>query len=292
MKPALAPARASIPLDTAHEGFLNHKRRRWAKAATVLSLLAIAAYALTDPVPRPNGGSATGYLLGTLATLLIVWLSLIGLRKRIITSRPYSLKGWTSAHVYLGLALIVIGTLHTGFQFGLNVHTLAYGLMMLVIVSGLYGVWAYATLPAQLSANRAEATQPQLLEAIASLDRQLDTAAQPMGPQHARLVRLSLEQCSIAGTLLQRLTGHQPRCGNRRALDAVRAEVNDGKRHGDPELAQLLSLLERKAAVLAQARRHIALKTRLELWLYLHVPATFALLAALTAHILSVFFYW
>ena len=292
MRPALSPARASIPFDTAHEGFLSHKRRRWAKAATVLSLLAIAAYALTDPVPRPNGGSATGYLLGTLATLLIVWLSLIGLRKRIITSRPYSLKGWTSAHVYLGLALIVIGTLHAGFQFGLNVHTLAYGLMMLVIVSGLYGVWAYATLPAQLSANRAEATQPQLLEAIASLDRQLDTAAQPMGPQHARLVRLSLEQCRIGGTLGQRLTAHQPRCGNRRALDAVRAEVNDHERRGDPELAQLLSLLERKATVLAQARRHIALKTRLELWLYVHVPATFALLAALTAHILSVFFYW
>lgn len=282
------------PRDIAHEGFLTHRRLRWAKVAVVLGLLAIAAYVLTDPVPRPNGGSAAGYLLGTAATLLVVWLSLIGLRKRIIGSRPYSLKAWTSAHVYLGLSLAVIATLHTGFQFGLNVHTLAYALMMLVILSGGYGVWAYAMLPAKLSANRAEATEPQLLEAVRTLDRQLHAIAQPMGPQHAGFARTSLEQSSIGGTLWQRLTARQPHCGNRRALEAVQAEVDAGLRRGpgDPALRQLLFLLERKEAALAQARRHIALKTRLELWLYVHVPATFALLAALASHILSVFFYW
>jgi hypothetical protein len=30
----------------------------------------------------------------------------------------------------------------------------------------------------------------------------------------------------------------------------------------------------------------------LEVWLFIHIPATFALLAALTAHIVSVFVYW
>jgi hypothetical protein len=34
------------------------------------------------------------------------------------------------------------------------------------------------------------------------------------------------------------------------------------------------------------------IKALLEVWLYVHVPATFALLAALTAHIISVFYYW
>ncbi len=282
------------PRDTAHEGFLTHARSRWLKVALAISALAIAVYVLVDQQPRPNGGTALGYALGTIGALLIVWLSLIGIRKRVITTGRYSLKAWTSAHVYLGLSLIVIGTLHTGFQLGWNVHSLAYVLMMFVILSGLYGIIVYARLPGQLSANRNEATQPQMLEAIRTLDRQLDTAAQPLGKAEADLVRMSIEECDVGGNLWQRLTARQPDCGNRRALVAVQALVNSQLRSGkaDPRLTQILFLLERKDAALAQARRHIRMKSQLEIWLYIHVPATFGLLAALTAHILSVFLYW
>ena len=45
-------------------------------------------------------------------------------------------------------------------------------------------------------------------------------------------------------------------------------------------------------AQIAQIRRHMRLKAMLEVWLYVHVPATIALLGALTAHIVSVFYYW
>ena len=51
-------------------------------------------------------------------------------------------------------------------------------------------------------------------------------------------------------------------------------------------------LLERKEAALARVRQHLRIKGLLEVWLYVHVPATFALIAALIAHIVSVFFYW
>src|SRR3546814_6362903 len=127
--------------------------------------------------PRPNGGSWYGYTLGTIGLGLIVWLSLLGVRKRNMSEGRWSLKAWTSAHVYLGLSLIVIATLHTGFQLGWNVHTLAWGLMMLVIVSGLYGVAVYALLPSQLSANRKETTRAQMIDALAAIDRQLKQAA-------------------------------------------------------------------------------------------------------------------
>ena len=76
--------------------------------------------------------------IGTIGALLILWLTCLGLRKRAITPGGWSLKAWTSAHVYLGLSLIVIGTLHTGFQLGWNVHTLAWSLMMIVIIIALF----------------------------------------------------------------------------------------------------------------------------------------------------------
>jgi hypothetical protein len=282
------------PRDTAHEGFLTHRRGRWARVAATLSLVALGAYLLTDPVPRHNGGTPLGYALGTIGAGLIVWLSLLGVRKRVIGSKPFSLKGWTSAHVYLGLSLIVIGTLHTGFQLGWNVHTLAWALMMIVILSGLWGISLYATLPERLSANRGEVTQLQMLEAIRTLDRQLDTAAQPLDAEDAATVRLSLEQCRIAGSLGQRLSGQHANDGNALALAAITDKVMAGRRsgRGDERLQQIQFLLERKEAALAQARRHIRLKAQLELWLYVHVPATVALLAALLAHIISVFLYW
>jgi hypothetical protein len=282
------------PRDVAHEGFLVHRRGRWAKVAITISLVALGAYLLTDPIPRHNGGSWLGYTLGTIGAGMIVWLSLLGVRKRVIGSKPFSLKGWTSAHVYLGLSLIVVGTLHTGFQLGWNVHTLAWALMMIVIVSGLWGISLYATLPERLSANRGEVTQQQMLEAIRTLDRQLDAAAQPLGADDAALVRLSLEECQIAGSVGQRLSGNYAGDGNARAVAAITQKVMAGLRTGSAEerLQQIQFLLERKEAALAQARRHIRMKTQLELWLYIHVPVTVALLAALLAHIISVFLYW
>ena len=123
-----------------HESFLRHRSFLFLKLAVALCVVLTVAYFVQDARPRPSGGTPLGYGLGVLGAGLIVWLALLGVRKRAVTSGHYSLKAWVSAHVYLGLSLIVIATLHTGFQFGLNVHTLAYGLMLLVIASGAVGV--------------------------------------------------------------------------------------------------------------------------------------------------------
>lgn len=80
-----------------------------------------------------------GYTLGTLGALIILVLLWLGVRKRQYLDAQGSLIGWLSAHVYLGLGLAVIVTLHSGFQLGWNVHSLAYVLMLAVIASGLYG---------------------------------------------------------------------------------------------------------------------------------------------------------
>jgi hypothetical protein len=288
--PARAPGRPGAA--ALHESYLRHASFRWLRVGTVLSLVCLAGYALVDQRPRPNGGSALGYTLGTIATLLIVWLTMLGLRKRIVGRARYSLKSWTSAHVYLGLAVVIVASLHTGFQFGWNVHTLAYALMLLVVVSGVWGTVVYARLPRRLSANRGELTQPQMLDMLRTLDRHLHEAAQPLSAAHSATVRQSLEQTRIGGGLVARLTGRYPRCGNDRALAAVSATLRGGVADPGGHLAAVAGLLERKAAALAQARRHIRLRALLEVWLYVHVPATFALLAALTAHIVSVFYYW
>jgi len=270
-----------------HESFLAHKRLRWLKVALVLSLAAILGYAFADVEPRPNGGTWYGYLLGTVGTLLIVWLALLGVRKRAMTAGRWSLKAWTSAHVYLGLTLIVIATLHTGFQLGWNVHTLAYALMLLVIASGVYGIAVYALLPAKLSTNRREMTKGQMVEALAAIDRQLEAAAQPLGRADADVVIGALEQDPFGHGLIARLTGRYRGCLTGRAIDAL-----EGRAAADTAIERVTGLLGKRQAQLEQIRRHMRLKALLEVWLYVHVPLTVMLLAALTAHIVSVFYYW
>ena len=278
--------------DSDHEGFLAHKRMRWLKVSLVLCLVAILGYAFADVEPRPNGGTWYGYTLGTIGAGLIVWLSLLGVRKRAMTAGHWSLKAWTSAHVYLGLSLLVIATLHTGFEFGWNVHTLAYVLMILVIASGVYGIVVYAMLPQALSDNRRETTKSQMVEALKAIDRQLEAAAQPLGRDDADLVIAALGQDTFAPGLFTRLSGRYRNCRTARALAAFAGADDAPDAPLAPEYERVVPLLRKRQGQLAQIRRHMRLRAMLEVWLYVHIPVTVMLLAALTAHIVSVFYYW
>mgnify|MGYP001818543219 CR=1 FL=1 len=268
-----------------HVSFLKYRKYRWLWIAVLLSIISVLGYWLIDQEPRPNGGTWYGYTLGTIGLLLIVWLSLLGVRKRKISEGTWSLKAWTSAHIYLGLALIVVGTLHTGFQIGWNVHTLAYVLMLLVIITGIYGVVVYAKLPKALSANRKEMTRADMLDELAVIDRQLDSAAQPLGRAQCDLVIGALGQDVFYGGAFGRLTGAYPGCKTARALSRMPGTGTEAEQ-------KVSELLTKRADQLGQIRRHLRNKALLEVWLFIHIPATIALLAALLAHVVSVFYYW
>ena len=284
--------RADVGDSVAHEGFLRYRRFRWFKTALLIGLAVILIYLLVDVQPRHNGGSWLGYTLGSIGFALIVWLAMLGIRKRAITRGRWSLKAWTSAHVYLGLALIVIGTLHTGFQFGWNVHTLAYVLMMVVILSGAYGISVYAMLPQGLSDARSEMTGPQMIDAINTLDKQIQGAAQPLSDADSEVVLGSLGEDPFGGGVWRRLSGSYPRCGNRRALQIMRGRLAEATGKPAGAIEQVVTLLERKAAALQRVRNYVQRRALLEIWLYVHVPLTFVLIVALIVHVVSVFFYW
>lgn len=291
-KKRAAQQTSRVRSDGKHEGFLRHRKFLWLKISIILSLIMIVSYAMVDVQPRHNGGSWYGYILGTIGVVLILWLTMLGVRKRAMTNGAWSLKAWTSAHVYLGLSLVVIGTLHTGFQFGVNVHTLAYAIMMFVIASGIFGIVVYTIIPRAMSANRDEMTESEMLAGLRSADRQLHEAALPLSQRFAELVRASLEQNPFSGGLMRRLSGSSSHCLTKRARDEIRGETGYRPNLGDDPLEKIDALLTRKEALLARFRQHLRLKAWLEVWLYVHVPLTFALIAALTAHVVSVFFYW
>ncbi|MEO0367929.1 MAG: hypothetical protein AAF197_03980, partial [Pseudomonadota bacterium] len=187
-----------------YQTILNFKQARYLWVALVLSAASIVWYVLDDPIGSPNGGTWLGYTLGTIGALLIVWLMFLGIRKRSYSSNVGTVQGWTSAHVYLGTALLLLATLHTGFQFGMNVHTLAYGLMVVVIFSGFYGIYVYAKYPALIADNRAGDTLDEMLKELEKLeDRSVKDSDTP---DLRQLVNSANEGCHIGGSWWHQLT--------------------------------------------------------------------------------------
>jgi hypothetical protein len=275
-----------------HQSFLAYAKFRWAKIAAVIVIAAVAAYALDRSPHGRYGGSPTGYTLGTVGALLILWLTWFGARKRQYASTSGTVLGWLSAHVYLGTALLVVATLHAAFEVGWNVHTLAFALMVVVILSGFYGVYAYLRLPTAITEALGEDTQESLLLRIADLDRQMRAIALPLPDAVNKLVLAAAQGTRIGGSFRAQLSGRDRGCPTAAAVAGLQTV---GKTLGGAQARanqQLYALMVRKQEAVARARRAVALKARLDVWLYVHVPLSFALLAALAAHVLSVFVYW
>lgn len=294
-----------------HSHLLRYEGARflwWSLGLVAASLL---LFVTQDTLRGVNGGTWQGYVLGTTGALLIAWLTLLGIRKRSYSSRLGSLKGWTSAHIYLGTALVVVATLHCAAQFGNNVHTLAYVLMCLVVASGFFGVYAYLNFPRSISDNREGGSRSELFAELYELDRQGRDLARKCDGAVSLAVRSCVERTTIGGGALHQLSGRDrsrflrtaPESPGSAALadnddqQAVIAYVADripraDKRAEAANLQALVSMLCRRQAVLRRLRRDIRLHAWLRVWLYLHVPLTLALLAALVVHVVTTFIYW
>lgn len=290
------------------ESIVRYNRYRYLWVALGLCAAAVLAYALQDPQEPPNGGTALGYTLGTLGALLIVWLAWFGVRKRQYSSTAGTVQGWLSAHVYLGLALILVVLLHSGFQFGMNVHTLALVLMILVVLSGIFGVYMYIKYPLRLNENRQGAGRSDLVDQIDDIDRRAKRVAGGLPRGYGELIHSGINRTVVGGSAWAMIAGRDnsqvvlptgddytvvANPGQEAALDWLAEQQS---RSMDAETAakmtELSGLLRNKRKLLERLREDIRLQAMLEVWLYIHVPLSVGLLAALVVHIITVFLYW
>jgi hypothetical protein len=275
-----------------HHSILEYAHFRWFKGALVVCALAGAVYLWHDPAIKPHGGTWLGYTLGTIGAILIVWLMWFGVRKRSYRSNMGTVQGWLSAHVYLGTALVVIVTLHTGFELGWNIHTLAYVLMLLVVASGFYGVFVYLRIPGAMTENLGEDTLQSLVLRVSDLDREMRAKAMSLPDGLLALVDKSIGGTRLGGSFARLVTGRDPSCTTWAAVEAWPGVAKHAKGASAALEKEVFGLLLDKHETLERARRELQHKALLDLWLYVHVPLAFALLAALVAHVASVFIYW
>ena len=297
-----------------HDSILTYARSRYLWISVALLGGSLTAYLWHDPGGPPNGGTWLGYTLGTIGALLIVWLMFFGIRKRRYLNNVGTLRGWLSAHIYLGTCLILIVLLHAGFQLGWNIHTLAFVLMLIVIFSGFFGLYVYLRYPNLMTRNRENATRDAMLEEVGEIDQNALALADGIDPKIHAVVLRSIEHTKLGGGVWTQL---RARDGSDLALDslhkaiALREKKQDMKTTEMPTMfamvdflagratdkqgeamRKLIDLIARKKGLATKVARDMQYQAMMEIWLYIHVPLSFALLAALIAHIVSSFFYW
>jgi hypothetical protein len=312
--------------------FLAYKDFRFLKLAGLLAFFAILRYWVTQPVQGASyGGTWFGYLLGITSALLVLLLTWYGIRKRntprveerrngdrrklIPTSETdiaakresdrrkrraedswylgSTLQGWLSSHVYLGVLLVILTSLHASFRFGWNIHTLVYVLVLLVVASGIYGTFAYLHYPRLISENIGNDKLNHLLLKIAELDELARQRVLGLPDEVNTMVSMARQKTQIGGNFFQQLRGNPALCPTDKVVQEVQELgkiLVDGKQPG--LVRDLYTVLLQKQHLVAKVRYVIGCHARMQFWLYLHVPLTIALLATMCAHVLIVLVYW
>jgi hypothetical protein len=269
------------------ETFFNYRHYRWL-IITVFSLVVMTGiYWYDRPLGGRNGGTTLGYTYGGIAAFGILYLMWYGVRKRSYRSSMTTLKGWLAAHVWFGIGLLVLVPLHSGFSFGMNVHTLAYFLMALTIFSGIWGALNYSTLANDVLSHRGGGSLKSLFDQLDVNTSQINNLVADSSDKILK-VRNVLDKPFTFG-VLKSLFASPPAALDRSKAAALVVDLDNSER----EVAmRIVSAVTTKRELQSRIHKEIGIQTKLKIWLFFHIPLAFACVAALAIHILVVFFYW
>lgn len=274
------------------ETFLTYKGKQWLRFGVVSAVLLTASYFFYSRAMSPHGGTFIGLLYGVLGTVVIGILMGLGVRKRRYASGLGTMQGWTSAHVYGGLLTLLLIPMHAGFRFGYDIHTLAFALLCIVVISGVVGVVLYQAVPARLTKYEAGLQVEQIDREINRLFAAMRNLAKDKSDAFAKVYR-----DEIARAIGPRPSGWRLLfAGAGGDLMAKRAEELTARAsqippHEHQAFETLSRLLFQKSQLETNLMLQMRLRNAMEAWLYLHVPVSFGMVAAVLLHLLAVFYY-
>lgn len=268
------------------ETFFNHKSGRWFWANLIFVVLLAAIYAAHSPIGGASGSTFLGYTYGVISLLGMLVLMWYGIRKRSYRSTQTPLKGALAAHIWLGVALMVIVPLHAGFRFGLNVHTLAYALMVVVILSGIWGAINYATLARAISSHRGEGSMVILLQQIEGYAADIAALMRDKSDSFIELVR-QIDFKFSPSIFSAVFRGAPQQIDRAKAADIV-AGLAQAERD---DAIKLITIINKKREIAGRVCNESRVKFWLKAWLYFHLPVSIALCVVVAIHIVSVFYY-
>lgn len=237
-------------------------------------------------------GNRWGILYGTIATVLMVGVALLGVRKRAMKMAAKrnmgKVHGWLQFHLYGGVTALLFVFMHTGFSFPSGfLNRCLWVSAVWVTVSGLLGIFIQKIIPKMLSSGLSMEVS---YERIPDLVNQIRERAEKIIPCCMDPVKDLYKRNMAAALLLPRFRmiyfvditgGLQTRL---RPFDYLRRilPVDEQER-----LDQLQALHKVKSQIDA----HYTLQKVLRGWLYTHLPASLVLFLLIVLHLYVVWRY-
>jgi hypothetical protein len=120
---------------------MDRTQHGWALAS--LGILAASAvvytiYTLNTPLGL-RGGSVIGLTFGVIGFVFMIFAALLGARKRVPTWRVGRAQAWMRGHLWLGFLALPTILFHGGFHFGGTLTRVLMWLLIITVLSGVFG---------------------------------------------------------------------------------------------------------------------------------------------------------
>jgi len=220
-------------------------------------------------------------LVGSMAVMM-----LLTLRKRVVILPFGRVRFWLLLHIYLGFVTLGIFLAHSRYQLpDTPLEWLLWSLFVLVAVSGLAGTWISKTIPARLESYG----ERMIFERIPVFRARLAAEAEALALKSVEdgntqsIARLYSDLLGRFFARPRNILAHLR--ASRLPLTRLQGELDSIERYLDDEgkarLARLRELVEAKNGL----DFHYANAGLMKLWLFLHIPPTYALVVVIVVHV-------
>lgn len=256
------------------------------------------------PLRHTFGGTPLGLIFGSLAFLIFLFASALGMRKKLRTWPLGNVQWWLKAHIWLTFLTVPLVLFHGGFHFG---GWQTSGLMVLyaiVMISGILGLVLQQYVPGLMRERLArevvfeEIPHLRSLLVRAATEMRDDLSNEETAPvvNVAAAAKTSPDADAHSGSAVARFIDQEclpylsARRGERLHLGKERTATSafySLRLNVDPKWKPRIDQLQKWC----DTRRMMDLQTRLHHllhgWLIIHVPASFALLIGTAWHALA-----
>ena len=286
---------------------IDRTHKKWLIASLIILVVATAVYipyAAASPY-GPSGASAIGLTFGIAGFAFMIFAGLLGARKRFPVWRVGRAQAWMRGHLWLGLLSLPLIFFHAGFRFGGPLTAALMVLLIVVVLSGLFGAALQHSLPAVM-------TEQVALETIfEQIDRVRGQLLEEADQTAARAAALVVPLVTAIPARIAAATEEAPviteadvaplRSFYEREVRPF-AEKPDARGHALADSAKARAMFEGLRTLLPppvhesvkdlediceeerELRRQVRLHHWLHDWLLFHIPLSFALLLLGAVH--------